>query len=212
MEMLITQALDERDLLKKRIINAIDSGFFVSARKVDSNKDLNGYDIEKIEADAKATYQSIVDMIDRYYMIIQKIAESNALTKINVRGKEMTISAAISILKDISNDNYIKSELQERLERDYHRAFDRVSTTNSKAETTKLTLLQALLGKGVDVSQASQEQINAVEETVKKDYAELVDPIDVVEKLKTLKDENISIKSEILSAIKISNATTTIDI
>lgn len=212
MEMLITQALDERDLLKKKIHDALSGTKFISAKQIRRNKDIDNADPEKVTADILATYQSINDMITRYYQIIQKIAESNAKTYITVGGKDITISAAISILKDISTVSYMKYELQTKLEKDYRAISNYVTQQNKNVDNNKQVLLNNLVQRYSDSKVPTQEDTDMVNRTVEEDYFDYIDPLDILTKIKNLKDENTTIKSEILSAIKISNARTTIEI
>ena len=213
MEMLVTQALDERDLLKKKINDAIDSTTFVSVKKVNADKTFDNAPVEKYTEDTKATYQSINDMIKRYYDIIQKIAESNAKTIIKVDDKEMTISAAISVLKDISNTEYFESRLLKKLKRNYENASTLIKKNNDVADQNKHTLLQNLVGRNSDKnSKPTADEIALVENTIARDYAEFVDPIDITNTIVGLTTNQLELKSKILMAIKVSNATTTIEI
>lgn len=209
--MLITQALDERDLLKKKINDAISSTNFISVKKKNKNVDINNGDVTKVSDDIKATYQSINDMIKRYTMIVQKIAESNVTTTINVNGKDMTISAAISVIKDINTNSFFFKDLQRKLEKDFQNASDTVRRNNNNVEQNKNTLLNGLISRN-DAKTATDKEVELVNATVDGDYAEFVDPLTITDRIAELKDYNLTIKANILSAIKISNATTTIEI
>lgn len=212
MEMLIAQALDERDLLKKKIEDAILGTTFVSAKKVSRSVCYNNAEVKKYEEDTTSTYQSIKDMIKRYYMIIQKIAESNAQTKIKVNDTEMTISAAISILKDISNKSYFYSMLMSKMEKDYKLISDLITRNNNITDQNKNNYLQAIIAKNDDKKAATNEQIEHVSKLVKDDYSEFVDPINITDEIKKLREEDNDLRNKIQTAIKISNATTIINI
>ena len=96
-QILVTKALDERDLLKKKIIRAIDDASFVATKRKKDDKCANGYtrgmspvsllDIEEFKQNATSQYQSINDMIKRYNDINAAITLSNATTVITVAGK-----------------------------------------------------------------------------------------------------------------------------
>ena len=95
MKMLVTKALDERDLVAKRIYSAINS---LRPLTVKRDKDKNtefGISEEEFENEAKATYQSITDLIKRYDTISDAITKSNAKTKIKINDEEMTVAQAI---------------------------------------------------------------------------------------------------------------------
>ena len=211
MEMLITQALDERDLLRKKIEDAIKGQRFVSCKKKSAQTDVYNAPVDKITADIKSTYQSINDMIDRYYMIIQKIAESNAVTTITVDGKTMTISAAISIIKDINNRNYLKTMLQNKLERDYNAVSDAITKQNRIVEQDIKNLLNALVSKS-DSKTPTEEDTNFATLSQEKNVLEFIDPLNITDKINDLNEQNTDLRYKILSAIKVSNATTVIDI
>ena len=211
MEMLITQALDERDLLKKKIIDAINDTTFVSCKRKNKDVDFQNAPVEKVSSDILATYQSIQDMIKRYTSIVQKIAESNAMTKINIDGKEMTISAAISVLKDINTGTFFENRLLSKLQNDFNSISNRVDRNNNTVEANKQEMLKVIIGRN-DSKKPTDDDVAIVERAIENDYFEFVDPIDIKGKIKEVKDYTQDIKQKILSAIKISNATTVINI
>ena len=211
MDMLITQALDERDLLAKKIRDAISSQDFISMRKKDAAIDYNNAPVEKITEDIRSTYQSITDMIKRYCMIIQKIAESNAVTKINVDGQEMSISAAISIVKDIKNGTYFEARLLNKFTNDYNKIADTIKRNNVIVDQNKQKLLGALLSKDSS-KKPTQDDIDIVDRVNDKDYTEFIDPLGLTDLIDELRTRTSELQSKILSAIKISNATTVISI
>lgn len=211
MEMLVTQALDERDLLAKKIKDAIRTTTFISAKKTGKQIDYNNAPVDKVTSDIQSTYQSIQDMIKRYTMIVQKITESNATTIINVDGKEMTVSAAIAIIKDINTQNFFDTILLDKLTKDYNSLTNFVERNNNTVDNNKLSMLNALISRN-DSKKASDEEIQVVDKTFEKDYYEFIDPLGITDKIKELRDYTTTIKQKILSAIKISNATTIINI
>ena len=211
MEMLITQALDERDLLAKKIKTAINSQEFISMRKKDAAVDYNNAPVEKITEDIKSTYQSITDMIKRYCMIIQKIAESNATTLIEVSGQKMSISAAIAILKDIKNGTYFESKLLSKLTQDFESITSAVKRNNNTVDQNKLKLLEAILAKD-NSKKPTTEDTDLVDRVNDKNYVELIDPLGITDLIADLRTRTSELQSNILTAIKISNATTIINI
>ena len=80
-EMLVTQALDERELLVKKINDKIQKGSFVDTIKNNAEKVYeNQISREEFERQAQAAYQQIVDLIARYQKIDAAIVDSNANT------------------------------------------------------------------------------------------------------------------------------------
>ena len=79
-KMLVTQALDERDLLVKKIADKIAKASFVDTIKPNEDK-VYARRMEKSEyaKEAEASYQQVVDLIDRYQRIDAAIVEEKAL-------------------------------------------------------------------------------------------------------------------------------------
>lgn len=83
-KMLVTQALDERDLLVKKINDKIAKASFVDTIKPNEDK-VYAKRIDKAEyaKEAEAAYQQINDLIRRFQLIDAAIVESNAKTEVN---------------------------------------------------------------------------------------------------------------------------------
>lgn len=79
----LTQALDERDLLVKKISDKITKASFVDTIKPNEDK-VYAKRIDKAEyaKEAEAAYQQINDLIDRFQKIDAAIVESNARTEV----------------------------------------------------------------------------------------------------------------------------------
>ncbi len=82
-KMLVTQALDERDLLVKKIHGKIAKASFVDTIKPNEEKVLVArITREEYSQNAESAYQQIQDLIDRFQKIDAAIVASNAATKI----------------------------------------------------------------------------------------------------------------------------------
>ena len=183
-KMLICDALDERDFLN--------------------------LSVEDFEDKARSEYQSVMDMIDRYNRINVAIVESNAREIIKTRsGVEMTRAAAIAKKKIFSTpDDFqmilhksLVSDLENASEqfRDYKRIKDSLEDKYKTALTTKEKSL-------------SDEDLKAIDKIVEGETPEVIDPIGVKDKADELANEYNALVKEIDTAIKISNATTYIEI
>ena len=97
-QMLVTQALDERDLLAKKIRDKIDNATFIDSIRNNEDKTMESR-VSKAEftKSAKASYQQIMDLIERYQMIDAKIIASNAETFIDTSYGKFSVAAAISL-------------------------------------------------------------------------------------------------------------------
>lgn len=212
MKMLVTKALDERDLVAKRIYNAINS---LRPLTVKRDKDKNtefGISEEEFENDAKATYQSICDLIKRYDTISDAITKSNAKTKVKINDEEMTVAQAIQLRTRLtSNTNNFEAMLYKILAGYKNKnttIYERMAKeVDRQAELYKSALVGSDSNKKLD-----NEQITSIENLTKNLEPNYIDPLNIDEKISKLDDYCNTIVSEINSAIKISNATTTVDI
>lgn len=82
-KMLVTQALDERDLLVKKIADKIAKASFVDTIKPNEDK-VYAKRIAKDEyaKQAESAYQQILDLIERFQKIDAAIVASNASSEI----------------------------------------------------------------------------------------------------------------------------------
>ncbi|MBQ6875156.1 MAG: hypothetical protein IJN46_02845, partial [Lachnospiraceae bacterium] len=82
-KLLVTQALDERDLLVKKIADKIAKASFVDTVKPNEEKVYaKRVDRETYAKEAAAAYQQITDLIERFQKIDAAIEASNAKTMI----------------------------------------------------------------------------------------------------------------------------------
>lgn len=154
-KMLVTQALDERDLLVKKIADKIAKASFVDTIKPNEDKVLvKRTSKEEYAKEAESAYQQITDLIDRF----QKI------------------------------DDRKNSQLQ------------------STAEEMRLSIL------GKDSKTKDEKPLEVVETYVKENTTELVDPLDVKKKMEALEEKRNTLLTELDTQIKVSNATTFIEV
>jgi len=206
----IVDALDERDFLRKRILAAISSARFVAARRIKDTK-ISGKTIADMNSEAVATYQSIRDNIDRYHRLDVAITESNAKTIIELRsGKRMTVAAAIAMRKSLKDGDCLEEKLMDTLQEQYNGALRSITQYNTKANTELEQYKAAKLAAQGKDTKLTDDQVKVIEAFVADLYGELVDPLDMAHKLNGILDEQANIRKELDSAIKISNATTTI--
>jgi len=209
-KMLICDALDERDFLKKKIKKAITSLDLITVKRKKDPKTLSNLTVEEFEAQAKSNYQSIIDMIDRYNRINVAIVESNAKEMIKTRsGVEMTRAAAIAKKKIFSTSDDFQMTLHgclvNQLEsasstfREYKRSKDILEDKYKTNLTTK--------EKGL-----AEDDVKAIETIVDGETPEVIDPINLKEAADKIANEYNALVKEIDTAIKISNATTYIEI
>lgn len=213
--MLVCNALDERDFLRKKIISAINSTYFIACKRVKDDKvRTTGYtDPKTFENEAKSSYQSITDMIDRYTRLDTAITLANASTEIKLSDDTvMTRAAAISMRKALVGDT--STDFTGRLISVLERQFASVSATanelNAKADR-ELEQYKDNMTSGDKAKELTPAVTQTLESLVADNRADIIDPIGVEKEIKKLEDKYETLKKELDSAIKVSNATTFVE-
>ena len=143
-KILITQALDERDLLVKKINKKIEKTSFADIMKAKEERVMDGR-MEKNEYTdmVKSSYQQICDLILRFQRLDEAILVSNANTMIHTTIGEMSISSAISLRNKMKKGIEGKSEemdfetlLQKELVRQYLGAILKIKEENKVIQET----------------------------------------------------------------------------
>lgn len=212
-KLLVCDALDERDALRKKINNQIMSAQFVGSKRIKDNK-VNGVKTkEEFESEATSTLQSIKDNIDRYNRLDVAITQANATVEIETRsGVKMTRAAAIALRRTISGDGSsdFDAMLIAVLSKQRDMAVTTVQALNKKADTETENYKMNLTGRDGN-KKLSEDEVQMVEKLTADLYGELIDPIKVETELKTLVDKHDALVKELDSAIKVSNATTYVE-
>ena len=219
-KMLVTQALDERDLLIKKITDKINKASFVDTIKPNEEKVFEKrISREEYTKEAESAYQQIIDLIDRFQKIDAAIVESNANTKINTSYGTFTIAAAISLrnrLKGLggmlhqSHEADFEGKLQKKLKTEYNEKVHLCDTKNNQLHSTAENMRLSILGK--DNKTKDEKPLEVVEAYVKDNTTELVDPLNVKKKFEELEEKRSTLLTELDTQIKVSNATTFIEI
>lgn len=214
-QMLVCNALDERDFLRKKIISAISEAQFIACKRVKDEKvRTTGYtDPKTFEAEAKSTYQSITDMIDRYNRLDTAITLANASTEIKLSDNTtMTRAAAISMRKALVGDTStdFTGRLINTLERQFANVSAQANELNAKADR-ELEQYKDNMTSGDKAKELTPEVSKTLESLVADNRADIIDPIGVEKEIKKLEDKYETLKKELDSAIKVSNATTFVE-
>ena len=193
-KMLVTQALDERDLLVKKITDKIAKASFVDTIKPNEDKVFTKrIDKEAYAKEAESAYQQIVDLIDRFQKIDAAIVASNANTEITTSYGTFTVAG-----------------LQKKLANEYSERVQFCDRKNSQLQSTAEEMRLSILGK--DSKTKDEKPLGVVEAYVKENTTELVDPLDVKKKMETLEEKRNTLLTELDTRIKVSNATTFIEV
>ena len=216
-KMLITQALDERDLLVKKIGDKIRKNSFIATKK--HNTDIiaeQKQSAEEFKKEAESTFQSIQDLIARFNRIDAAIVRSNAETMIETSCGSMTVAGAISLRNRLKGCGSYDGEadfegnLLEKLNNDYNKAIQKVEAKNKELDSTAEGMRLSILGK--DAKARDDKPLAVVDAYVTENTTELVDPLEIKKKIDSLEEKRNLLLRELDTQIKVSNATTFIEI
>ena len=216
-KMLVTQALDERDLLVKKITDKVMKASFVDTIKPNEDK-VFAKRMEKSEyaKEAEAAYQQIIDLTERFQKIDAAIVESNAKTEIKTSYGTFTVAGAISLRSRLRGmDSYdggadFEGKLRKKLSDEYNERVQFCDMKNSQLQATAENMRLSILGRDAKVK--DDKPLGVVDAYVKENTTELVDPLDVKKKLEALDEKRNILLQELDTQIKVSNATTFIEI
>lgn len=216
-KMLVTQALDERDLLVKKISDKIAKASFVDTIKPNEEKVFAKKVVKSEYAkDAESAYQQINDLIERFQKIDTAIVKSNAETEIKTSYGKFTVAGAISLRTRLRGMGAYDGEadfewkLQEKMKDEYEERVRFCDIKNSQLQLTAEDMRLSILGR--DAKTKDDKPLGVVEAYVKENTTELVDPLDVKKKVEKLEERRNVLITELDTQIKVSNATTFVEI
>lgn len=212
-KLLITQALDERDLLVKKINSKIERIDFVDGKKRNEEKVIQQV-ITKEEfcKKVKTSYQQIQDLIKRYQKIDEAIITSNANTYIETSFGTYSVAVALSMRNRLRELNAMDFEtiLRNKMEENYYEVLELKDLRNRRLEEDAEKMRLSILGK--DGKYKDDKPLSVVDAYISENTVELIDPLNVLDEIESLKDKHTILLSELETKIKISNATTFIEI
>lgn len=215
--MLVTQALDERDLLVKKIADKIAKASFVDTIKPNEDRVYAKRNSkEEYAKEAEAAYQQIMDLIERFQKIDAAIVASNAGTKIQTSYGSYTVAGAISLRSRLhgmgayEDEADFEGKLQTKMRSEYNERIRFCDLKNTQLQSTAENMRLSILGKDNKIK--DEKPLGVVDAYVKENTTELVDPLDVQKKLELLEEKRSTLLTELDTQIKVSNATTFIEI
>ena len=215
-KMLVTQALDERDLLVKKIGDKIRKIRVVDTKKRNEERTITArVTPEEFETAAKSAYQQIMDLIDRYQRIDAAIVASNAATMVKTGYGEFSVAGAIPLRNRLkgngiySHEGAFENRLITEMELEYQKHVEYADTKNKSLEAQAETMRLSILDKDSKVKDA--RPLEVVDAYIRENTTEVIDPLDSKKKVQELKEKIDSLSKELDTQIKVSNATTTIE-
>lgn len=206
-KMTIHKALCELKILDSRINNAISSARFCLANK-HSNEKVNGVTVEEYQETMKASYNKASDLIRRREAIKRAVVLSNAKTIVKIGGKEYTVAEAI----EMNNHGIdLKLQLKNAMKKQYDSAMTAIISKNSVVDDKATEYVVGLFGQK-ESKTANEEYEKARKSYIEANTMELIDPVNILEKIEALEIEIADFTTEVDSALSVSNALTEITV
>lgn len=206
-KMTIHKALCELKILDSRINNAISSARFCLANK-HSNEKVNGVTVEEYQETMKASYNKASDLIRRREAIKRAVVLSNAKTIVKIGGKEYTVAEAIEMNNHGIN---LKLQLKNAMKKQYDSAMTTIISKNSVVDDKATEYVVGLFGQK-ESKTANEEYEKARKSYIEANTMELIDPVNILEKIEALEVEIADFTTEVDSALSVSNALTEITV
>ena len=216
-KMLVTQALDQRDLLVKKICDKIRKASFTETKKHNEEKVMERRVTQKeFEKEARSSYQQIIDLIHWYDKVDQAILRSNAETIIETSYGTMSIANALALRSRLNcsnaydSDSNFEGNLMMKLQEELNEKIRVMEQKNKGLQNMAETMRLSILGK--DTKTKDETPLKVVDVYVQENTTELIDPLNVRKKIDELNERRETILNELDTKIKVSNATTFVEI
>lgn len=207
-KMTVHKALAELKLLDDRITKAIEESVYCVANK-HSNEKIDGVDIEDYKKRIQGSYDKTTDLINRRNSIKRAVVLSNAVTKVEISGKEYTVAEAIEMK---NHGVEFDKELLYAMQSHYQTAQMQIKKQNGiELEERADQYVTALYGsKDSKTNTADIEKVRA--DFISLNQYDLVDPLNIPDKIEALENKINDFMAEVDSTLSVSNALTEIEI
>ena len=201
----IARGLAEIKLLDSRITKEINNAIFVT--NITGKKSITNYNLTKddYEKGAKASKQSIEDLIARRKLIKQKIVLANATTKVRIGKDEYFIAEAIERKSSISHDIAYLNKLKQNLQQ--------VETDINHRNNNMENKLDSLLSDKMGSDKSKSEEVIEFQKSYRElNETKIYDAIGIKDLIKKLEIEIDEFQSEVDFALSHVNSITEIEI
>ena len=210
-KMTIHKALSELKTMDDRISKAISSTTFVLAVKHSAEK-INGVKVNDFKDKMRSGYQKVTDLIRRRDAMKRAVVLSNAVTKVKIGDKEMTIAEAI---ESKNHGMEFKSELLNAMSRAYTQAQSELTRNGGEALEKKAEqyVLAVIAAQPKDSKMSvDSDAMKALRQTyIENNTYDLLDPLDIAKVMEALDAEINEFNAEVDAALSCSNALTVIE-
>jgi hypothetical protein len=200
--MKVIEAIGQLKIQEDRIGKALANLTPVAANRVTAKK-VNGITKEEFNKRAKSDYDSATALLNRYIAMKEAINEFNAATKIQVAGQEMSVASAIYMKSyGIGTKKRLLNVLTDELE-----SRQLVVATENGKKLDDAAERHAKQNFEGDTKADKAEYLKFLEDYREKNQYELIDPLNIREKIKDLEEEISKFEAGVDTAIQIANAT-----
>ena len=206
-KMSITRALAEVKLLDKRIEKTIGLSKFVTYAKSNCDNVSSNVTKEDYNKSAKASLQSIKDLIERKSRIQSAIAVSNATEQIEVAKAKYSVAEAIYRKNSIDNEKLLLKHLRHQLTD----AKDNVEYRNEEVNNKLQNILITMVGKD-NVKSTSVEANSMSKQYLADNEFSLVDGLGAEKVIEDMEKEIDEFLFEIDFSLSTHNSLTEIEI
>lgn len=207
-KMTVHKALAELKILNDRINKTILDGVYCGANK-HSSKKIGGIPIEEFQKNIQSNYDKVTDLINRYQALKRTVTLSNAVTKVEICGKEYTVAEAIWMKNHgIEKENLLVGAMINQ----YNSSQAEINRQNgADLEKRADDYVTALYG-GKEGKNSAADAEKTRQEFITNNSYELIDPICVLEKIEMLQKKTADFMAEVDAALSVSNSLTEITI
>lgn len=210
-KMTVHKALAELKTMDDRISKAISSTTYVLAVKHSAEK-INGVKVNDFKDKMRSGYQKVTDLIKRRDAMKRAVVLSNAVTKVKIGDKEMTIAEAIEAK---NHGMEFKSELLNAMSRAYTQAQSDLTRNGGEAIEKKAEqyVLAVIAAQPKDSKMSvDSDAMKALRQTyIENNTYDLLDPLDIAKVMEALDAEINEFNAEVDAALSVSNALTVIE-
>lgn len=205
----VQRALSELTILDKKI-NDFSSENHRFTTYLKSGKMVRGHqDKDRFAREAKRYLDSLVDALDRRARIKSAIVQSNAVTKITVAGKEMTVAEAIEMKNSIATQETIVYRMKYDLGKTQEAAERNRNNANARLES-RIDELTRREGRNGEVN--LEDEISALRAIHDKTQVfEVFDPANITDVIEELSNFATTFRRDIDLALLESNVATEIE-
>jgi hypothetical protein len=209
MKISVTRALTEIKHLQDKINRASQEKFLACTKGKDSFAVVQGSNksIAETTSEIQSNWQSVKDLIARRAALKSAVSASNAVTKVKVLDKEITVAQAIEEKSSVQ----FKQTLLNTLRSQFLQVKGAVEAHNNRLYEEIDTAVQVAYGN--DKGKVDSEQYDAVAKPrLQRHSFDMLDPIKIESKIKELQVEIENFNCEIDFVLSESNSSTFIEI